>query len=338
MSAEPLLPGNLSLTYRLVLVTLGGTLLLAASVLLALNVGSTSISPRELFQALLGSGDSSLNLVVWELRVPRILLAALTGAALSLAGLTLQSLLRNPLADPYIVGTSSGAGLGAAIAIVLGLSVWLVPALAFAGAVGAVAAVYQLARVDRALPMHTFLLAGVVVSAFLGSMVSLVLSLSRQDLPKIIFWLMGNLSSARWEAIQPLTPLILVGFLGIFHQSLNLNLLALGEEQAAQLGVEVEPVKRRLLGLTSLLTAAAVAVAGLIGFVGLVVPHASRRLLGAEHRLLVPASALLGSSFLVLADAISRLLLPSGEIPVGIVTSLVGAPFFLYLLRYQGQR
>lgn len=328
-----------SLGRRLSLVIAAGLLLLVLCGALALSVGSTSISFTDLLNTLAGkTTDPTMSLVVWELRVPRILLAGLTGAALSLAGLTFQSLLRNPLADPYIVGTSSGAGLGAAIAIGLGISGWPVSGLAFVGALGAVMAVYSLARVEGALPMHTFLLAGVVVSAFLGSMVSLVLTLSRQDLPKIVFWLMGNLSGARWETLRPLVALLTLGLLGLFMQSLNLNLLALGEDQAAHLGVEVEPSKRWLLLLASMLTASAVAAGGLIGFVGLVVPHAARRILGSDHRLLIPASALLGASFLVLADALSRMLLPAGELPVGIVTSLVGAPFFLYLLKQQRGR
>jgi iron complex transport system permease protein len=190
-----------------------------------------------------------------------------------------------------------------------------------------------MARVGAVLPVETFLLAGVVVSSFLGALVSLLLIFSHQQIARIVFWLMGNLSGARWDTAEFLLPYLALGVAGLYFDALSLNLLSLGEEQATMLGVEVERLKPRLVMLASLLTAAAVSSCGLIGFIGLVVPHAARGLVGADHRLLLPGSALLGASSLMLCDTLARSLVPGTEIPVGVVTALLGAPFFLLLLQ-----
>ena len=322
------------MTSRIVMTCLVGCAAWLAACLASLSVGSVAISPSELVQALqTPHGTDLAHQVVWQLRLPRILLAGSVGASLALAGVAFQSLLRNPLADPYIVGTSAGAALGAACSLVLGLGSLAVPLAAFLGAVGAMAAVYRLSRRDGYLPVETFLLAGVVVSAFLGSLVSLILSLAREDLPRIVLWLMGTLANARWEQLGMTVPYLALGGGTLFALALSLNLLTLGEDSARSLGLEVERLKLIVVALGSLLTASAVSVAGLIGFVGLVVPHLARKLVGSDHRLLLPASGWLGASFLILADTLARTLRPGSELPVGVVTALVGAPFFLGLMR-----
>jgi iron complex transport system permease protein len=309
---------------------------LLASLSFCLCIGSYSMSFTQVWAGLLDSqSDPQVRQVLWDLRLPRIVTAALSGAGLSVAGVVFQSLLRNPLADPFISGTSAGAGLGVAAAIAMGLGGLWLPAVAFVGAIFAVWTVYQLARVGTRLPIQTFLLAGVVVSSFLGSLVSLILTLAKQDLARILFWLMGNFGNADWAGLGWLFPLTCLAGFGVILHSLDLNLLALGEEQSALLGLNAEASKLRLIILASLLTATSVASGGLIGFVGLVVPHSCRRIVGGDHRVLIPCCAALGACFLMLADTLARSLTTIGDLPVGIVTSVVGAPFFLYLLRSQ---
>jgi len=319
---------------RIILTCAVGCLAWLAACLGSLSVGTVELSLNDLLSALQSPHGTGLaNQVVWQLRLPRILLAGSVGASLALAGVAFQSLLRNPLADPYIVGTSAGAALGAGCALVLGFGSLVVPLAAFAGALGAMAAVYRLARRDGYLPVETFLLAGVVVSAFLGSLVSLILSLAREDLPRIVLWLMGTLANARWEQLAMTVPYLVLAGGALFALALTLNILTLGEDSARTLGLDVERLKLLVVALGSLLTASAVSVAGLIGFVGLVVPHLARQLVGSDHRLLLPASGWLGATFLVLADTLSRSLRPGSELPVGVVTALIGAPFFLGLMR-----
>jgi iron complex transport system permease protein len=287
---------------------------------------------------------------LWVLRMPRVAMGALVGAALSVAGASLQGLLMNPLADPYLVGVSAGAAAGASIALVLG---WTqaagglgVALLAFAVGLLTIIIVYRLSLRRGRVSLEGFLLAGVVVGSFMWALVTLVMSIAKPlDLQALIFWLMGHL-----EAPESLGPMITVavivgaGGLAIYAFARDLNLLALGEEPAKQCGVEVERLKRIIIALAALITAAAVSVSGIIAFVGLMVPHIVRRLVGPDHRVLLPASALFGAAFLMLADGVARGLLPllgralpghhipPGEIYVGVVTSLLGAPFFCYLL------
>jgi iron complex transport system permease protein len=282
------------------------------------------------------------EVIVFTLRLPRVVAAALVGGALAVAGVVFQGLLQNPLADPYIIGTSGGAALGATIALSLPVqALWfgfgLVPVLAFAGAMVAVLVVYNIARVGARAPVVTLLLAGFATSSMLAAVMSFLMLVSGATLRRIILWTMGGLAVTGWSQVAIVAPLVLGAMLvtGLFARDLNAFLL--GEEEAAYLGVNVERRKLTLLLLGSLLTGAAVSLSGLVGFVGLVIPHMARLVLGPDHRLLLPASALVGAAFLVLADLLARSLLAPTEIPVGIVTALIGAPFFIYLLR-KGKR
>ena len=281
------------------------------------------------------------EIIFFQIRLPRAIGAALIGAALATAGVLFQGLLRNPMADPYIIGTSSGAALGATIAMILPINLTflgfgLVPLAAFGGALGAVILVYNLARVGGKTPVVSMLLAGFVVNAMLGAVIFFMMAISdRLDLNirSVYMFLMGRVSVVGWEPLVVIAPLVIAGVVTARLFAYNLNAFSLGEEGAAYVGIEVERDKLLILALGSLLTAAAVSIGGLIGFVGLVMPHTVRLLLGPDHRLLLPASALAGAIFLVIADLLARVVLAPAEIPVGIVTAIVGAPFFLYLLR-----
>ncbi|MGH2737313.1 MAG: FecCD family ABC transporter permease, partial [Actinomycetota bacterium] len=273
----------------------------------------------------------------FELRIPRVLLAMVVGAALAASGAVFQALFRNPMADPAIIGVSSGAALGAIAVIILGGGVLAgglgVPAAAFAGALAVSFLVYRLARIGPAVQVATLLLAGIAVAALISAVISLVMAFAGQEIRSIYFWLLGGLAGRGWGALATSAPLVGVGAVLALTTVRDLNLMALGEERAAQLGVEIERFKRRSLATGALMTAAAVSVAGVIGFVGLMTPHILRLVLGADHRRLVPASILGGAAFMVLADLAARTVRAPEEIPVGAVTALLGGPFFLYLLR-----
>lgn len=329
----------MTLSVRLALTVLGGLVLVALAGMLGLLAGSVAVAPADVYAALVhGQGaDASVVSIIRDLRLPRVLLGMLVGASLALAGASFQGILRNPLADPYIVGTSAGAALGAALGIVLHLPSplpWLspVPALAFLGALASMVLVYRLARIGNTVPVETFLLAGVVVGSFAGAMVSFLLTLAREDLPRIVFWLMGSLAQADGDRVALVAPYLLVGGVGLFLLSPALNLASLGDEAAWSLGVEVERLKLQVVLAGSLVTAAAVSTSGLIGFLGLAVPHLARMIVGPDHRVLLPASALGGAAFLVLADTAARTVAAPTELPVGVLTALVGAPFFFWLL------
>ncbi|HLQ10079.1 MAG TPA: iron chelate uptake ABC transporter family permease subunit, partial [Ktedonobacteraceae bacterium] len=273
---------------------------------------------------------------------PVVIGAALVGAALSIAGVLFQGMLRNPLADPYLIGTSSGAALGAAIAFILpydtlyGLYFPLTPMLAFVGAILSVLFVYAIARVGGQTPVVILLLAGVVINAVLVAVQTLILTISPHaqfTLESLFSWLAGGVSVTTWLPVVIVGMFVLIGFALAWMLSGVLDAFGLGEEGAAHLGLHVERYKLLVIVVGSLLTAAAVSISGLIGFVGLVVPHAMRLLLGPRHRLLMPASALAGAIFLVLADLLARSVLAPTILPVGVFTALVGAPFFLFLLR-----
>lgn len=281
--------------------------------------------------------------IVVRYRLPRVVLAALTGCALAAAGVTFQGLLRNPLADPYILGVSSGAALGAVVAmlfLVASTGPLVVVVCALAGAVGAIALVYYISNVRGHISRHTLLLVGVVVNAVLGAAIMFLTALARFDrLASIVTWLMGVLNNPFLSpAVLPvLAAAVLAGFVLLYLQAGKLNLLTLGEETASQLGVEAERTKRICFLAASLLTAATVAVTGPIGFVGLIVPHLVRLLLGSDHRLLLPAATLAGGTFLVICDAAVRVLLRD-EFPVGVVTAMFGGPFFIFLLKREQRR
>ncbi len=325
------------------------TLGLMAALLLGISVAATGLGtvPVPVGEVLRAIGDAVVSgvnrqdtnsVIVVMLRLPRIALGSLVGASLALAGATLQGLFRNPMADPYIVGISSGASLGATIAMALALRFSLlglgaVPVFAFVGALGSLAVVYNIAREGPRLPVVPLLLSGVAVGAFLQAIVSFIMLMSDEKLRSIFLWLMGGLAGSTWTDVRAVLPYFLLGSGVLLWQANNLNVILLGDEQALYLGVEVDQVKRWALAAASLITAAAVSVSGLIGFVGLVVPHMVRLIVGPDHRVLLPASALGGAIILVLADTVARTALAPTEIPVGIITAITGGPFFIYLLR-----
>jgi len=322
-------------------------LALLAAIVLAVALGAVAVPPGDIARmalARLAPGRLAVTwtpgdeVIVFTLRLPRVVAAALVGGALAVAGVVFQGLLQNPLADPYIIGTSGGAALGATIALSLPVqALWfgfgLVPVLAFAGAMLAVLLVYNIARVGARAPVVTLLLAGFATSSMLAAVMSFLMLVSGATLRRIILWTMGGLAVTGWSQVAIVAPLVLGAMLVAGRFARDLNAFLLGEEEAAYLGVNVERRKLTLLLLGSLLTGAAVSLSGLVGFVGLVIPHVARLVLGPDHRLLLPASALVGAAFLVLADLLARSLLAPTEIPVGIVTALIGAPFFIYLLR-----
>jgi len=279
--------------------------------------------------------------ILFQVRLPRVVGGALIGAALATAGVLFQGLLRNPMADPYIIGTSAGAALGITVAMLLPIGMaflgfGLVPLLAFGGALATVMLVYYLARVGGKTPVVSMLLAGFTVSAMLSALMFLLITMSDRlhlRINSVYMFLMGGISVTGWGQIVIVAPIVIGGVVLARLLAFRLNAFSLGEEGAAYVGINVERDKIIILALGSVLTAAAVSISGLIGFVGLVTPHAMRLILGPEHRLLIPASALAGAAFLVVADLLARTLPSSGEIPVGIITALVGAPFFIYLLR-----
>ena len=323
-------------------------LALLGTALVALAWGSVRIPAgtivRMIAARLTGGGagardwPASWETIIFAIRLPRVVLAGLVGASLALAGVTYQGLFRNPLADPYLIGVASGAALGATLAIVLGLP----PALyafgatqwcAFAGAAIAVAAVYALARVGGTTPLTTLLLAGVALGALASAMTSFLMYWHGDKLLAIYSWLLGGFQTGSWRQARLVAPYLALGALTIVPAGRLLNALQLGEEGAGALGIDVEKLKLILVVAATLVTAAAVSVSGLIGFVGLIVPHIVRLLWGSDYRLLLPLSTLSGAIFLIAADLLARTILSPSEIPVGVLTALCGAPFFLFLLR-----
>jgi len=274
--------------------------------------------------------------IIWKVRLPRVALGLLIGAALGVSGAAFQGVLRNPLADPYTLGVSSGASVGAAFLILFGYQYlfgpWTVPAVAFATGTLSLVTVLALARTHGKMPLETVILSGVVMQAFLGSFVSFMVSLSDQAINEIIFWIMGSLALRGWSYTAVLLPYLAIGGAILLSYGRAMNLLALGERQAAHLGVRVERTKLIVLAASTLVTAAAVSVSGVIAFVGLIIPHLLRLAMGPDYRLLLPMSLLGGAVYVVLADTLARTLLAPTEIPLGVVTALLGAPFFAWLL------
>lgn len=307
----------------------------------ASSMGSISVDLGRAFSGGAGNVD---RVILFETRLPRVLLGAIVGAALATAGASLQGLMRNPLAEPHLIGVSGGAALGAVIAVVLSgggslAAGSVLPLAAAAGALVSIAVVYWLALVHGRLQPYVLLLSGVVYNAFAGALIMFVNSIADYyQAYGILFWLMGSLAAQSYGLVAAVAAYALVGMVWLTLHARELNLLSLGEEAAAQLGVDVHRVRRATFVASALLVGAVVSVSGMIGFVGLIVPHSMRLLLGADHRLLLPASALAGAIFLVWADAVARTALGVVEIPVGVVTALCGGPFFVYLLKRQGGR
>jgi iron complex transport system permease protein len=308
-------------------------LVLAAACLLGLSAGGVKLD----WTALSSDGPAGDTArVLAQLRAPRVALAALVGACLALAGAALQALLKNPLADPFLLGTSGGAAAGAALAALFGASPLLSPGAAFAGAALSAVGVAALARRGGRLDLHRLLLAGLIANAFFSAMLLLVFAIASGETARsMLFWMMGSLADATPARIAGLLPYALAGGIVLVAFASRLNLFAVGEDNAAALGVDTEAAKRVVFLAASLLTGAAVAFAGVIGFVGLLVPHAVRAAAGNDQRTLLPASALAGAALLVVADAVSRVAVAPGELPIGAVTALVGAPVFAWLLLRQ---
>jgi len=280
---------------------------------------------------------NSIVSIIWEIRIPRILLAALVGCGLAVAGTAMQAVFRNPMADPFIIGVSTGAAVGAALAGLIGfvavLGISARPLLAFLTALLTVFIVYRLGSSRGRIYVDTLLLSGIAMSAFLGAIVSFMIYFAGQQYHQLIYWLLGSLALATWSKILLMAPAMFAGAFIVFLFWRNLNALLLGEETAHNLGADPERLKKIMLYLTALMTALAVAFTGIIGFVGLIIPHIMRLIVGPDHRILVPAAALGGATFLIWADAISRTIIAPTELPVGIITAICGGPFFLFLLR-----
>ena len=280
----------------------------------------------------------SWDTILWQLRLPRVVQAALVGAALAMSGAAYQGLFKNPLADPYLVGVASGAGLGAVVVLLTGVPMYLagislLPVAAFAGGTGAVVVAYSIARNSQGTPTTTLILAGVAIAALTGAVSSLLILRSDPELRPVLAWLLGSLISSEWKECAIVLAYIVPGMAILLGFGRMLNVLQLSEDHAAMLGVPVEKVKLLLIAAATLVTAAAVSFSGLIGFVGLVAPHVVRLIWGPDYRFLLPMSAIVGATFLVLADLVARTIVSPGELPVGMVTAFCGAPFFLYLLR-----
>ncbi|MGZ9221316.1 MAG: FecCD family ABC transporter permease [Anaerolineales bacterium] len=313
-------------------------LLLLLALLLSLAIGSVFLSPAELWEVLMGRGTEISASILWKIRLPRTVLIALTGAALGGSGATYQGLFRNPLADPFLIGVASGAGLGAVIAMSIRwpYSFWglmAIPMAAFIAALLTVFIVYTLARVGRTIPTTNLILAGVAFSSFATSLTSFLMLRSTNEVRRALGWLLGGASQSGWTAILAITPYLIIGLGILFVSGHTLNLLQFGDDQAQQLGLNVTRAKRILLISSSLATAAAVAFSGIIGFIGLIVPHILRLWGSVDYRRLIPLSILGGATALLISDVIARIVLAPQEIPVGIITSLAGAPFFLWVLR-----
>jgi iron complex transport system permease protein len=308
---------------------------------LSLLSGSVHLSPGDIFAVLTGDGEVSntSRIIVLDLRLSRSVLAAVVGAALALAGAAFQGLFRNPLADPFVIGASSGAALGASLAIAFNLSVSFgglttVPLAAFAGSLLSVFVVFGISSAGTGRPPTvTLLLAGIALSSLLSGLVSFIMAVRDDDLHQIFFWLLGGFGGSSWKHLLSILPYVLPGAAVLLLLARPLDVLGFGEESAQSLGIHIGRTRMLTVLAASLTTAAAVAVSGIIGFVGLLSPHAARLIFGPSHRSLMPASALVGAVILSAADILARTILAPVELPVGILTSMLGAPFFLYLLK-----
>src|SRR5262245_45171856 len=336
------------LTLHRWIMVIGGLVLASLAVLvLCLQFGATAVDVRTVAAAVVhilrgGLADSpsleASEIIMVQIRFPRVLMGFLVGASLAAVGVTLQALLRNPLADPYVLGVSSGSALGVSVAILFGIG-WtflllpILPLFGFAGGLLALLLIYRLAQSQGRLPVHSLLLAGVILNAILTALIMFITSIMEPNRSAgLMAWLMGSLTAPSYPALAVFLLYMVVVLAILIRKAHVLNVLTLGEDTARSLGIETEWVKKELFALTALLTGAVVSFSGMIGFVGMVIPHMVRMVIGSDHRLLLPASTLVGGMFLVVADTIARTVLAPSELPVGIVTALTGGPFFLYLL------
>jgi iron complex transport system permease protein len=297
-----------------------------------LGLGSVRI---HVFKAFMGAGlDSTSQAILWELRLPRVILAGVVGWSLSIGGVVFQALMRNPLAEPFLLGVSSGAAVGAVAGILFGILFWGgIPVMAFLGALTTICLVMAIAQRARAIDPNTLILTGVIINAFFAALIMFALATaSGEKLQALLFWLYGDLSRGSFGDLLVIIPVVLAGSLLLYGMARTFNLIASGEEVAAQLGVGVERAKWLSLIVVSLMCGLTVAFSGIIGFVGLLVPHLVRMAFGPDHRILLPASGLFGASFLIGADLLARTVISPSELPVGVITAFLGAPFFLYLL------
>lgn len=315
--------------------------------LVAGGIGSVYIPPWTVLNIItekipginmVGDWPASWETIVWQLRIPRIVLVALVGAGLGISGATYQGLFRNPLADPYLIGVASGAGLGATVALLTPVPLFVgnfsvLPLAAFAGGILAVSIAYTIARRSGGLHLTTLILAGVAIAALAGAVTSLLIIRANPDVRPLLGWLFGGFIGASWKDVITILPYVVLGSGIMMIYGRILNLLQVEEQEAKQMGVNVEHTKLLLISIASLTTAAVVSVSGLIGFVGLIAPHAVRLIWGYDYRALLPMSMLVGAGFLILADIVARTIVNPAELPVGVVTAFCGAPFFLFLLR-----
>ncbi len=312
--------------------------ILLISIWCGVSIGSVSVPLSTLWDA---EADPTAYSILWNIRMPRVLLAALVGASLAIAGASFQGLLKNPLADPYTLGISSGASVGAVFTLFFGVSIpvlglFTLPVFSMAGALATLIVVMGFAKmVDRSMKMETMILTGIIFSSFLGSCISLMIALTGEELRSIMGWLLGSVSMRGWPYVKMIIPFVILGAAILWLNRRELNAMIYGEERAKYLGVDVGRSKRFVLIGGSMLTGAAVAVSGTIGFVGLVVPHMIRMLTGADHRHLLPLSFINGASLLVICDLVSRTVIAPTELPIGVITSFIGAPVFAYIFFMQ---
>ncbi|MFC0230827.1 FecCD family ABC transporter permease [Bhargavaea ullalensis] len=315
------------------------TAVLLAAIWLGVSIGTVRVPLRVLWDP---AADETASNILWKIRMPRVVLAGLVGGSLAMAGAAFQGLLKNPLADPYTLGVSSGASVGAVATLFFGLGLfgsYTLPVFSMAGAMAVLLLVIGFSRaVDRSLKMETIILTGVIFGSFLGSLLSLMIALTGEELRQIIGWLLGSVSMRGWKYIWMVWPFMFIGALMLWLCRRELNAMLFGEERAHHLGVDVKKRKWMILGGGSILTGSAVAVSGTIGFVGLVVPHMTRILWGTDHRHLLPLSLMNGASLLILCDLIARTIISPTELPVGVITSFIGAPVFAFIFYRQRRK
>jgi len=333
-----------SMKHKRLMVLIGLSLILFFVTIIGIMVGPVFISPKIVLKIIatnlprVGDGivqtwPSTYNTIVMDVRLPRVIVGMLVGIGLSVAGCGMQGLFRNPMASPYVTGISSGGAFGAALAVNLGIIYYMVPAFAFAFSAMTVFLVYMISMVRGKVRMETLLLSGIAVASFFSALVSLMMYLAAEKLESIVFWMMGGFWASGWDEVTIILPFIVICIPVYMFLARDLNAMMLGEQAAGDLGVKVETTKRFVLVLTALLVGGCVAVSGTIGFVGLIIPHITRIIVGPDHKVLLPASVFTGGIFMIATDIVARMIIQPSELPVGIITSLCGVPFFLYLLR-----